>query len=117
MADHQFSAAEQQGLRESLARKFPLTPQALDELIASARQETERATSIHQFTQLVNHHCLPAEKFALVKAMWELALVDGHLDKYEEHTIRKVADLIYLPHSEFIRAKSQARAASTHQAQ
>ena len=27
------------------------------------------------------------------------------LDKYEEHLIRRVAELIYVPHEEYIRAK------------
>lgn len=109
MADHQFTPAEQQQLRASLARKFSLSPRALNELIDSALQESERATSIHQFTQLVNSHCDNSEKFALVKAMWEIALADGELDKYEEHSIRKMADLLYVPHSEFIRARNLVR--------
>jgi uncharacterized tellurite resistance protein B-like protein len=45
-----------------------------------------------------------------MKAMWEMAYADGNLDKYEDYIIRKVADLIYVPHSEFIRAKSLIKA-------
>ncbi|MEC8444130.1 MAG: TerB family tellurite resistance protein, partial [Pseudomonadota bacterium] len=33
----------------------------------------------------------------------------GNLDKYEEHIIRRIAELLYLPHSEFIRTKLLAR--------
>ncbi|ACE85045.1 tellurite resistance TerB family protein [Cellvibrio japonicus] len=109
MADHHFSPEEHQQLRQSLQQKFLLPSQTLDELIEAAEQESADAASLHQFTQLVNTYCSSAEKFALVKAMWELALSDGNLDKYEEHTIRKVADLIYVPHTEFIRAKTLAR--------
>lgn len=42
--------------------------------------------------------------------MWELAYADTELEKYEEYIIRKVADLIYVSHSEFIRAKTTAKA-------
>ncbi|MBU2040206.1 MAG: TerB family tellurite resistance protein, partial [Gammaproteobacteria bacterium] len=28
---------------------------------------------------------------------------------YEEHIIRRIAELLYVPHSEFIRAKLEAR--------
>jgi uncharacterized tellurite resistance protein B-like protein len=45
-----------------------------------------------------------------MKAMWEMAYADGDLDKYEDYIIRKVADLIYVPHTEFIRAKSLVKA-------
>jgi uncharacterized tellurite resistance protein B-like protein len=34
-----------------------------------------------------------------------VAYADGDLDKYEEHLIRRVAELIYVPHEEYIRAK------------
>ena len=31
------------------------------------------------------------------------------IDKYEDHLVRKVADLIYVPHRSFIRAKHKER--------
>ncbi len=111
MADHQFSERELDSLSLSLERKYSLTPDELSELISLAKSESNHATSLHQFTQIVNQHCDNAEKFNLIKAMWELAFADGSLDKYEDYLIRKVADLIYLPHAEFIRAKSQVKAA------
>ena len=40
-----------------------------------------------------------------MKALWEVAAEDGNIDKYEEHVIRKISELIYLPHKDFIRAK------------
>ena len=110
MADHQFSEAELDHLGETLTRKFELTREELDELINLAKNETNHATSLHQFTQLINQHCSVDEKFKLMKAMWEMAYADGNLDKYEDYLIRKVADLIYVPHSEFIRSKSLVKA-------
>ncbi len=50
-----------------------------------------------------------------MKAMWEMAYADGDLNKYEDHIIRKVADLIYVPHSEFIRTKSLVKASLLNQ--
>ena len=106
MADHQFSDLELASLSHSLIRKYSLSEDEISELISLAKSESNHATSLHQFTQIVNQHCDNKEKFNLVKAMWEMAYADGSVDKYEDYLIRKVADLIYLPHSEFIRAKS-----------
>jgi uncharacterized tellurite resistance protein B-like protein len=106
MADHQFSEQELASLGHSLIRKYSLSTDEISELISLAKSESNHATSLHQFTQIVNQHCDNKEKFNLVKAMWEMAYADGSVDKYEDYLIRKVADLIYLPHSEFIRAKS-----------
>jgi hypothetical protein len=33
--------------------------------------------------------------------MWRVALADDALSRYEEHVIRKVADLLYLPPQRF----------------
>ena len=109
MADHQFSAVELHNLSTILERKFSLSNDELTELISLAKSEADHATSLHQFTQLINQNCSTEEKFNLMKAMWEMAYADGNLDKYEDYIIRKVADLIYVPHSEFIRAKSLSK--------
>ena len=43
--------------------------------------------------------------------MWEVAFSDNVINAYEEHLIRRVADLIYLPHVQFIEAKHIAKQA------
>ncbi len=110
MADHQFSEVELHNLGTILERKFSLSSDELAELINLAKHEANHATSLHQFTQLINQYCSTEEKFKLMKAMWEMAYADGDLNKYEDYIIRKVADLIYVPHTEFIRAKSIVKA-------
>ena len=109
MADHIFDERELASLQKLLEQKFTISRGQIEELIALAKEESAEATSLHQFTQLVHQHCSAQEKFALLVAMWELAFADQTLDKHEEYIIRKVADLIYVPHSEFIRAKLIAK--------
>ena len=106
LADHKFSNAEVQQLSESLTRRFFLTKDEITDLVECAKDETSRATSLNQFTQLINQCCNQQEKFTLVTAMWEIAYADNVLDKYEDYIIRKIADLIYVPHAAFIRAKN-----------
>ena len=36
-------------------------------------------------------------------------VADGKLGKYEEHLVRQVADLIYVPHQDYIRSKLAAK--------
>lgn len=110
MADHKFDDKELDSLSHALERKYSLTDAEITELISAAKSESNHATSLHQFTQIVNQYCNSIEKFNVIKAMWEIAFADGSLDKYEDYLIRKVADLIYLPHSEFIRAKNMTKA-------
>lgn len=109
MADHVFNEHELQSLQKQLQQKFSINPQQIHELIELAKEESSAATSLHQFTRLVHEHCDPQEKFELLVSMWELALSDQIVDKHEEYIIRKIADLIYVPHTEFIRAKFIAK--------
>ena len=76
-----------------------------------AESEVEESVSLHQFTRLVNDNYNPEQKLALIESMWKVAFADGELDKYEDYLIRKVADLIYVSHSEFIRCKLKAQSA------
>jgi uncharacterized tellurite resistance protein B-like protein len=43
--------------------------------------------------------------------MWRVAFADRRLDKYEEAQIRKIADLLYVPHKDFIRTKLRVQQA------
>jgi uncharacterized tellurite resistance protein B-like protein len=112
MADHAFDEREMQSLQQHLKQKFAIANEHLVELIDLAKDESAHATSLHQFTTLVHQHCNSQEKFELLVSMWELAFADDNLNKYEEYVIRKVADLIYVSHAEFMRAKSIAKSKS-----
>ena len=35
----------------------------------------------------------------------DIAFADGRIDKYEDYTIRKISDLIYVKHEDFMKAK------------
>jgi uncharacterized tellurite resistance protein B-like protein len=109
MADHVFDEREMLALQQHLKHKFSIDDAQLTEFIELAKDKSSQATSLHQFTTLVHQHCHQQEKFELLVSMWELAFADNDLNKYEEYVIRKVADLIYMSHTEFMRAKSIAK--------
>jgi uncharacterized tellurite resistance protein B-like protein len=51
-----------------------------------------------------------AEKHRVVAMLWEVALADQRLDKHEDYTVRKIADLLYVTHSDLIRIRNRVRA-------
>lgn len=107
-ADHELDPREEERI-EKLARNLWAQDETHGkQLITEARARQADATSLYEFTSLINTHLSPEEKFQLISAMWEIAYADGHLDRYEEHIIRRVADLIYVEHTQFIRAKHDA---------
>ena len=103
---------EEETIKQLLMRNFDLSLSAAEELYALARQEVNESTSLYQFTGLVNQYFSEAEKFNLLKQLWQVAFSDGTLDKYEEGLIRKLADLLHISHGQFIRAKKLAKKTS-----
>lgn len=111
-ADQSIDDAETNALVQILKERFKLEENDLEELMQLAEQEAKEATSLYQFTSLMNENFEYPEKVKLIQNMWEVAYADGHIDRYEEHMIRKVADLLYLSHKDFIKSKHKAREAS-----
>jgi uncharacterized tellurite resistance protein B-like protein len=49
------------------------------------------------------------QKQRLIEHMWRVAHADEEVHMYEDHLVRKIAELLYVPHSQFIAAKHRAR--------
>ncbi|MFT7387614.1 MAG: putative tellurite resistance protein B-like protein [Candidatus Endobugula sp.] len=107
--DQQFDQTELNALNTVLATRFSLAKDDLSELIKSAKTASNEASSLFQFTQLINRHCDDDAKYKLACELWTIAYADGVLDKHEEHIVRRIADLIHLRHSDFIRSKHEIR--------
>lgn len=110
-ADHHMDDQEHQVLLRILETRLQLDKATLDNLWELAHAEQKGATSLYQFTSLINESYGYADKVQLLQHMWEVAYADGRIDRFEEHLIRKVADLLYLTHGDFIRTKLAARPA------
>lgn len=109
-ADDSLSLLEQDQLNQAIQSKFSLTSDEIESLLALAKNKSQQATDYYQFTRLLNDNFELVQKIRLVELMWEVAMSDGHIDKHEEHFIRKIADLLYLRHSELISARERVKA-------
>lgn len=114
-ADFNIADDETQAIAKSLETTFNLAPAELDELLQLATQEVNEAVSLHQFTRLVHESYPPADKKEIIRMLWSVAYADNVLDKYEEAMIRKISDLLYVSHQEFMHAKSLAKALANKQ--
>lgn len=103
--DQDIDDSETNALVEILKSRFDLSAERLEELMRLAEQEVKDAVSLYQFTSLLNEEFNYEDKTLLIRNLWEVAFADGNLDRYEEHLIRKVAELMYVSHSDFIRTK------------
>ena len=101
-------ADEQEAMAALLSRSLGLGDEEVQSLMAAATERVDVATSLYEFTRVINDHYNAEQKVQLIGAMWAVAYADGDLDKYEEALIRRVAELTYVPHADYIRSKLAA---------
>jgi len=109
MADEILDESELVTLKNTLQKDFLIDEDELDELINLAKENVEDSNSLYEFTRDINDNFDATERIKLIESMWKIAYADGNIDKYEEHIIRKVSNLIYVAHSDFIKAKLSAK--------
>lgn len=103
--DDRFHDSERAAVVDAVKSSFGLPDEEIEPLLELAEMESKNATDYFQFTSLINAHYSPQQKVHLVEWLWRVAYADQHLDSYEEHMVRKIADLLYVPHKDFIAAK------------
>lgn len=108
-ADFTQDTAEQETMEALLCASLKLDQNEVRALLAQASERVDKSISLYEFTRLINDHFSPEQKLQLVHNMWVVAWADDSVDKYEEHLIRQVAELTYVPHQDYIRSKHQAR--------
>lgn len=106
--DETVTAAECDAVTRAVRDRFGLTEEEAENLMRLAEEEMRGATDYYQFTSLINRHLDHAQKIHMVESLWRVAAADGSVDRYEEHLVRRIAELLYLSHGEFIAAKHRA---------
>jgi len=105
-SDTQIDDSEVEAIRQALqASSGTMTAQDIQDIINSAIQDANTTISLHEQFQQINAHFSKEQKQALMEQMWRVALADGDLDKYEEHTIRGLSERLHIKHRDFIKAK------------
>ena len=107
-ADHGTDEVERRQVVESIGRQLGLGESDGRELLELAERRVEASHDLYQFTSQVNRVCNETEKLRLVEQLWRVASADSVIHKYEEHLIRRIADLLHVPHRDFIVAKLRA---------
>lgn len=103
-ADHSVDEQEEAAKIQMLGKLLSLTEADAKALLQEAALRSENSASLYEFTDQLRD-LSHQQRFELVQSMWQVAYADQHLDPIEEAIIRKVAELLYVNHSDFIRAK------------
>lgn len=109
-ADFDVASIEREAVLAAVRDAFDLSEEEAGELHARAETRAEAATSLYEFTRVLNDHLAAERKAHIVELLWRVAAADARIDKYEEHLVRRIADLLHVPHVRFISAKHRVLA-------
>lgn len=108
-ADAETTEDERRMVMKTIMTRFHLTEEESSSLLQFAEEKIRKATGYYEFTSLINKGFTYEQKVKVIENLWEIAFTDKSLDKYEEYMVRKIADLIYVEHKDFIDAKLRVK--------
>lgn len=108
-SDSSVNEAERETITNIIRLKLGLTAEEISELLKLAEEELWKSTGYYEFTSLINKGFSYEQKVMVIEHLWEVSFADKKVDKHEEHMVRRIADLLYVAHNDFINAKLRVR--------
>ena len=103
-ADDQLDESELKAMANSLG-KLAIEEEEIQEIVDATLAKSKESISFYEHTRILNDQLDYDQKKEVLNSVWAIAFADGEMDKHEEHLIRRIADLLYLNHKDFINAK------------
>lgn len=113
-SDFDLGEIELARMRSLLAARYGLDDAALDTLIAQADARARDSVSLHAYVDRLNGSLDAEGKRALIEMLWQVVYADGRVDKHEEHLLRRLVDLLFIPMADYVRAREAAAAEAEH---
>jgi uncharacterized tellurite resistance protein B-like protein len=111
-ADLDIGPGESSASHRALIDLLGVSQAQAEELMVQARVEAVRLTSYFGPVSVINRRFSVPRRVQLVEHLWRVAYADGGLDPYEDHLVRKLSHLLYVPHIELMLARQRVRDAS-----
>jgi uncharacterized tellurite resistance protein B-like protein len=109
-ADYVEDDEESLRAQRALVELFGLEPHESAALVEEGRARAQQLTSLYAPVTVIKRDFSLEQRVRLVEHLWRVAFADRGLDPYEDHYVRKVAHLLYVPNTQSMLARNRARA-------
>jgi uncharacterized tellurite resistance protein B-like protein len=99
------SATAERALIEILGVELHEAAALLDE----GRARAQQLTSFYAPLTVIKREFSLEDRIRLVEHLWRITFADGQLNLYEDHYVRKIAHLLYVPNTQSMLARNRAR--------
>ena len=103
-ADGKIDNNEKKNIVEFIKSEFP--DKNATSLFNNLKVKSDDSISFNENINELNKKLSKSEKLGLLRAIWNLILADGVVDKYEENLFYRIGDLIYIKRSELNKIKN-----------
>ena len=101
--------AEHVAAREALGDLFGLGEADAELLLEQGRTKAQQLTSYYAPLNVIKRDFSLERRIRLVEHLWRIAYADRKLDPGEDHYVRKIAHLLYVPNTQSMLARSRAK--------
>lgn len=93
----------------ALGDLFGLDREEAARLLAEGREKAQHLTSFYAPVSVIKRDYSMEQRIRLVEHLWRVSFADGLLNPYEDHYVRKIAHLLYVPNTDSMLARNRAR--------
>jgi uncharacterized tellurite resistance protein B-like protein len=95
--------------REALMQMLGTSEAESERLLEQGRAKAKHLTSYFPPVSVIKRDFSIEQRVQLVEHLWRIAYADGKLEPDEDHYVRKIAHLLYVPNTQSMLARSRAK--------
>jgi uncharacterized tellurite resistance protein B-like protein len=103
------AASESDAGVAALRAMFTLEAEQAALLLAEGREKAQHLTSFYAPVTVIKRDFQMQDRIRLIEHLWRISFADGLLNPYEDHYVRKIAHLLYVPNTDSMLARNRAR--------
>jgi len=108
--DEDFDAAERAAVARMISRRFGVSEDEATRMVMEASVQPRTTYDDNQLLKAVNETFSTEKKTSLIELLWEVALADGELHRFENHAILAIANKLGMGQAELDATKATAKA-------
>jgi uncharacterized tellurite resistance protein B-like protein len=110
-ADSEEAGGEADAGVQALVELFGLERGDAVALLEEGRARAQGLASFYAPVSVIKRDFSMEQRVALVEHLWRVSFADGNLNLYEDHYVRKIAHLLYVPNVQSMLARNRAKQA------
>jgi len=108
-ADNTEDEDETAAAERALVELFGLDRRESAALLEEGRVRAQQLSSFYAPVTVIKRDFSLEQRIRLVEQLWRVAYADRRLNPYEDHYVRKIAHLLYVPNTQCMLARNRAR--------